>query len=160
MDTAHAALLILVLLVAGCTAGMPGSGATPTATVPPTSTENASCVDEVAFWGLGGTEGDLWTRDTVRIGYTLPPSNSALFVVFENDTVLGWTSVENSDPDNAIASDGDPIDLTTELHGTHTLRVAVYRDVNGNDMFDAATDEPCTRTGEIVQAGPETIDFD
>lgn len=158
--------LASLLLLSGCLAGTAGSASPtdqPITSASPSPTPYAAssgCVDGVSFWGLAGpTTEQLWDPDRIRIGYTLPPNTSVLFVAYENDTVLGTTHAVNTDTEYAIASDGDVIRLEHELHGNHTIRVVAVADSNRNGVFDPEVDRACRRDGTLVQAGPRTIDF-
>ncbi|WP_458210704.1 DUF7282 domain-containing protein [Haladaptatus sp. NG-SE-30] len=114
----------------------------------------------VSFWGLNGPAAqNKWSSESVRVGYTLPPNSSAFLVVYENETMLGYSQATNTRSEHSVASDGDHIQLNTSLNGTHTLRVVVVEDTNQNGTFDPTTDQPYRQNGEIVRAGPQTIDF-
>ena len=49
--------------------------------------------------------------------------------------------------------------LDEPLTGEHTIRVVMYADRDGDGEFDPASATPCRYEGEVVQAGPETVDF-
>lgn len=116
------------------------------------------CEDSwVSFWGLDGQmDGRHWTPESIRLGYTIQ-TGDALFVVYENETILGTSHVAVGE--NGLTADGDTIQLNERLSGEHTIRVVLYADSDGNGSFDPSTDTPCQTDGDPIQAGPRTINF-
>ena len=111
----------------------------------------------IAFWGLEGPAAQNWSNDALRLGYTL--SGEVILVAFEDAEVLGSDHVTISG-EQPVTADGAVLDLDEPLSGEHTVTVGVYADSNGNGSFDPDADRPCVTDGDLVRAGPTTIDFD
>lgn len=166
-----------IVLLAGCLSGVgpsasptrsPDDRASPMATVSSTESPQPAkqpCPEAISFWNLGGSGSNHagWSANEVSVGFYSPADidvfHPVLFVVYENDTLLGvkrWTGVTGS---NAAHVDGFTITLDEHLEGTHTIRVVAHSDTNGNEEFDRGTDRPCYYKGTLNQAGPKTINF-
>ncbi|SEV99584.1 hypothetical protein [Halobacterium jilantaiense] len=156
--------VVVLVVLAGClSVGGTGGSDQPT-TIPQSGTPTPvqdGCPSGLAFYGLGSPGDYGWSTDEVAVGYTLPADSSALLVVLEDETVLGTTKVSNTNPDYAVAADGDTVVLDDPLRGSHEIRVVAYADSDGDGEFDAGTDAPChSDGGELVMTGPEVVDFD
>ncbi|RJT03422.1 hypothetical protein D3261_10990 [Halococcus sp. IIIV-5B] len=125
-------------------------------TTPETTTVNHSCegARDLSFYALDNPPS--WTRQTVYVAYSLETNANVVLVVFEGDTVLGSEGYRS--PDGGVAVDGQPIRLNEPLTGEHTIRAVMYADP-GDGEFDPGSATPCRYEGEVVQTGPETIDF-
>ena len=151
---------------AGLTDGGPTTGIdTPegdTERTAKTKTETVGACDGVryiSFYGLESDEADeLWGPSTVRAAFALGAGANVRLVVLEDDTVLGTTLIPP--PDGAVAVDGQPIPLDTDLSGDHTIRVVVYPHSGESNGFDIERTTPCRHEGDVVQTEPTTIDFD
>lgn len=116
-------------------------------------------VRSISFYGLESDEADeLWGPSTVRAAFALGAGANVRLAVLEDDTVLGTTLIPP--PDGAVAVDGQPIPLDTDLSGDHTIRVVVYPHSGESDGFDIERTTPCRHKGNVVQTEPTTIDFD
>ena len=134
------ALLALLVLLSGC------SGITPSNP----DTNNSNCnIDSLAFWSAHENQG--WASDELRVGYELSGSADILLVAYENDSVLGVKHVTSG---QAVASDGEFLQLDRPLVGNHTVRVLAYGDTNGNGQFDPQTDTRCS-----VETDSLTLNF-
>lgn len=167
------ALLALVVVLAGCAAGpgstagdatestaattQPATDGPPPTPVPDLLGEGVACDDDlwVGFWGV---DDGFWEHDEVRTGYYLPSNTSLLWVTYVDGTVSG---VEHEKTDaSGVHADGAAHELNESFTGEHVVRVVAYDDANGNGAFDPGTDRPCRADDEVVQAGPDVIDFD
>ncbi|MDX1658972.1 MAG: hypothetical protein R3343_09150 [Nitriliruptorales bacterium] len=149
-----AALVSFVaLLVAGCGTSEPAAGPTDVE-----ATSGGACAEAtIGFWGFEGPAAQNWSNDALRLGYTL--KGEFILVAFEDEQVLGTDHVSISG-DHAVSADGAVLNLDEPLSGEHTVTVVVYADSNDNGSFDPDADRPCASDGDLVQAGPTTIDFD
>lgn len=146
--------VVSLLLVAGCASSI---DTTSTASPSPTaSPSEPPCARDVSLFGPDGPERTTWEPDTVAIAFYLEATASVLFVVHENDTVIG---VEHTTVGNPVFADGFEIGLERALEGEHTIRVTAYSDANGNEQYDPSIDAPCRHRGEVAQAGPRTVNF-
>jgi hypothetical protein len=131
-------------------------GSTSGETTPEPTAVNRGCNGGryLSFYALDNRPN--WTRQTVYVAYSLDANANVVLIVFEGDTVLG--SEEYRSPAGGVAVDGRPIRLDEPLTGEHTIRAAMYADPRAGE-FDPASATPCRHEGEVVQAGPKTIDF-
>jgi hypothetical protein len=140
--SALAPALALLLLTAGClSAGAPSHFSTAEA-----------CPPTVGFYAH-----ETWGSDEVRIGYELPANAAVVFVVYENETVIGTAHADGGA--GRVGVDGDPIELDRSLDGRHSIRVVAYGDENGNGEFDAGTDQRCRRDGEVIATDSREFNF-
>ncbi len=90
-----------------------------------------------------------WEPGTVSLGYMLDDDAGVMFVAFAGTETVGteldWT-------DQAVAVDGNPLELDREVRGEWVAVVAMS-DENGDGQYDADTDRPCGRDGEVVMTG-------
>ena len=127
-------------------------------TTPGTTRANRGCngARALAFKPRGGG-GIRWDRQSVLVSYSLGPNAHILLVAYEGDTIRGMR--ERHSPGVGSVTDLDSIRLDEPLTGEHTIRVVMYADPDGDGKFDPASATPCRYESEVVQAGPETIDF-
>ena len=169
MRNALPILIVLLLLLAGCvsSSGPTASPSDPTTTIDETSDDNSSldlsssgisCQEtlSVSFWGRN--DPGLWDQNTVRVGYTVPPNTSFFVVTYVDGSIEGVT-YENNTANSAVATDGAELHLDSKFSGKHTVQVVVHSDQDGNGEFNEEIDHACLANGEVVQAGPEQIDF-
>ncbi|MFB6184187.1 MAG: hypothetical protein ABEI96_06490 [Haloarculaceae archaeon] len=168
--TAVAAAVAALVVLAGCSSGIAGQGASTTTNPPSTTGPDGTTIDEtptatgpgcaewVSFYGLGGPGETTWAADRVAIGYTLTANASVFFVAETNGTVLGTTHAGTQGLNYGVTADGDAIALDRNLTGRHRIRVVAYADADGNGEFDAETDTPCRTDGDVV-ATQQTINF-
>jgi hypothetical protein len=147
--------LVVLILSAGCL----GGGGTQTTFEPTTAdiSSGVACDDGlwVSFWGL--SQESFWEPDSVRTGYSLPEDTEVLFVAYVDGEVAG-TEYERA-RDGGRVVDGGGVSLNTAYDGKHTVQVVAYEDTNDSEAFENGVDEPCRADGELVQAGPEIVDF-
>lgn len=124
-------------------------------TTPGTTAVNRGC-NGARYLSFYPSDRRGWTRQTIYVAYSLSSGANVALVVFEGETVLG---TEDFSSPGGAAVDGQPIRLDEPLIGEHTIRVVMYADQNEDGEFDPASATPCRHEGEVVQAGPETIDF-
>ncbi|WP_436910775.1 hypothetical protein [Halosimplex marinum] len=87
------------------------------------------------------------------------PSNGSLFLVTYVDGDVASTHSRADIGRNIVTADGYPIDLQRSYSGTRVVQTVVYSDRDGNGEFDRDADAPCVVDGEVVQAGPERLNF-
>jgi hypothetical protein len=157
---------VLLVVLAGCLSGAGAPQTQPTVSPSPGPDADTptpvtdGCPSWVSFYGLGDPAVSAWAPDRVAIGYTVPADANVLFVAFDKGSVVGTAHVSTTGLDHGVTADGDTLALEASLEGSHVIRVAAYRDADGNGQFDPETDPPCLADGEVVEAGPRRIDFD
>lgn len=179
MPRLGALLVCLLVLLAGCLGGpsstadsaedVTSTAATETPTPHPTPTPqprmrvaaDSHRVDcgyaSVGIYDPSGpTFQSMWDRETVRMGAATPMNRTVLFVVTEENAVLGVESWSYG----AAEIDGATVELDRPLYGDHTIRVTMYADRDGDAELDPETDAVCTRDGTPVRTDPTTVDFD
>lgn len=149
---------LLLVLLAGCVTGIGGSQPS-TASYSPqpvNGTSEIPCVQSIGFYSLAPMPNYSQPANEVHIGFIIEGGTHAVFVAYENDTILG-TSFSSAEYNTA--ADGHTVSFTHPLNGTHTVRVVAYEDTNRNQQYDRGTDRPCYVDGEPVQTRWKTFNF-
>ncbi|WP_123537707.1 hypothetical protein [Halosimplex salinum] len=162
MRHAFTALFLLLVVSAGCVeTGGPGSSTPEAASISTVSEDlsatGVSCHEDLSvnFWGI---EEQLWDRNSVRVGYSVP-ANTSVFLVAYVDGVRSGVVYERNGGDDAIVVDGGEIHLDSSFSGTHTVEIVLYHDEGGNEQFERSVDSPCLDDETVIMAGPRKIDF-
>lgn len=109
------------------------------------------------FWGLVPDE-NHWESDVARTAYYVPANASFHLVTYVDGVQRGVYSENNPDAGNEV-SDGTRHRLNASFSGRHVVRVVAYSDEDGKGEFERGTDAPCLVDGDVVQAGPQVVNF-